>query len=267
MGILDGIKGIGNSVGVVYNLCNKSWLQIDDSGERITYVFKPNNQLYLTINGASQIVPWKYFPENERIVIYYKNNEGRSFRHSFIEKGVLLTLKDEQTGNIIVLANEGANNAPKAVLDLGRFFMKRNASLIGAVIGDKVSTKIKDEAYNRQVALTLDTVLDGCDASMLVEHVNYFKQNVPGFNVYYRNYINYRKYKEDLEKRVSDDSFPSLDFTVSIVDNLIYPMCSSKCLDNYLACVGERIEYDGIIQRLIQTEKASQEFKEKWGLD
>ena len=264
-GIKDGIKGIGNSVGVVYNLCNKSWLQIDDSCDRITYVFKSNNQLYYTTNGVSQIVPWKYFPENERLVIYFKNNVGSSFRYSFIEKGVLLSLKDEQSGKILVLANEGASNAPKSVDDLGQFLMKRNATIVGSAIGDNVFSRIRNEAYNMGIAATLDNVLKGCNRDMLIEHVNYFKKNVFGFSFYYTNYINYKKYQQDMAELIGDFYLPPLESYLYNIRKYIYPMSRSLYLDDYISFVGDKITYDGRLQPIVDAEKANEEFKEKWG--
>ena len=267
MSIWDSIKGIGNSFGAMSSICNKSWLQIDDSGERTTFVFKPNNQLHLTINGISKIIPWKYFPENERLVIYYQQIEGVSYRYSFYEKGVLLTLKADQSGTIIILANEGNEKAPKSVSELGIYFKRKNADLVSSAISRKVSAP----GYYEQVAQTIDRVLDGCDYDMLVEQINYFKQNVPGFENYYRKYINYKKYQQDNSPEYEEDAnlaahtiLRDLDKQVR-VQRIIPPVSSSAYLDRYLSYVGEKIDYDERIKRWMEVDKILVDFREKWG--
>jgi len=249
MGLWDSIKDIGHSFRIKSNLCNKSWLQIDDSGDRITYIFKSNNQLHLTKNGLSQIVPWKYFPENERLVIYYNNNEGMSFQYTFIEKGVLLYLKADQGGNLLILANERVEKAPKSVSDLGLFFKKINASRVSSAL-KKVSYKYDEENNSKQIASILDSVLDECDNKMLVENINYFKEAVAGFDVYYHAYL--RDYQLERDYDLSFDIYDLEGFDKMFKLRKIIPsLYRSKKLDSYIDYVGDRIEYDKITNRYL----------------
>lgn len=253
MGLWENIKDIGHSFGIKSNLCNKSWLQIDDSGDRITYIFKANNQLHLTKNGLSQIVPWKYFPENERLVIYYNKNEGMSFQYFFIERGVLLYLKADQKGNLLILANERVEKAPKSIKDLGLYYKKTNASRISSVF--KKVKNFTDESSNKQIAIMLDKILDGYDNDLLVEHIKYFLDNVVGFDFYYRNYLYDYQARRDYDYLWDRSDYDYIFFFVEL-RKIIPSFYQSVCLNNYIDYLGETIEYDKyqklLIDRLIK---------------
>ena len=222
-------------------VCNKSWLQIDDSGERTTYVFKPNNQLHLTINGFSQIIRWSFFPENERLVIYFFDKGGVSFHLKSFDYDVLLFLKAD-TGDIIILANEGNKNAPKSLDSLNQYLIERNASLIRASLGDnQVSRKIYNAEYTTRVGNTVDNVLSGCNDNLLIENIDYCIKNVSGFEFFYRNYL--RAYQSRFDK----DYFWYL--VISSNANSGNSLKSAphfneiRCLDKYIVLKGEAIPY------------------------
>ena len=86
-------------------LIDKPWALIDDDGQLQKLIFRRNNRLILSKNGAVIEGTWEYIPEAKALLI----NRGADkilLKEQFIDDNVLIMKKDGTENDFYALANE-----------------------------------------------------------------------------------------------------------------------------------------------------------------
>ncbi len=86
-------------------LTNQHWVVFDDIiNNKITYIFRENNDLIISINGKAEIAKWEYIGNNSLLI---KRNDGTNyvFKHGFFDENIL-ALKIDSKEQYAFLVNE-----------------------------------------------------------------------------------------------------------------------------------------------------------------
>lgn len=108
-------------------LTNQHWVVLDElSQSKTVYIFRPNSELLISINGKVDKAKWEYLGQNT-ILIDLKE-QSYLFRHGFFDENIL-ALKVDSKEEYAVLINEskyqGELNSITAVIN----FLKQNYNI------------------------------------------------------------------------------------------------------------------------------------------
>lgn len=92
-------KGLNNSAILV----DQPWIFLNEQGQQTKFVFRPNQELLVSINGAVQKGRWEYLTAMDALLIEH-GNQTQLFSQAFIDKGILVLNKDN-TSELFVLIN------------------------------------------------------------------------------------------------------------------------------------------------------------------
>ncbi len=106
-------------------LTNQHWTVIDgNTNSKITYVFRPNNQLLISNNGLVEKAKWEYLENNTLLID--KTEGSYLFKHGFFDENILALKLDSTINEYAFLVNEnkfdGQFNSIEYVID----FINRN---------------------------------------------------------------------------------------------------------------------------------------------
>lgn len=87
------------------NFVEIPWAYMDESGVKVTYLFRRNNELLVTRQGEVATGKWEYLPAMQSLLIEY-GGKRRMYNQGFLDKAVLL-LRKEGTQALLALANTG----------------------------------------------------------------------------------------------------------------------------------------------------------------
>lgn len=97
-------------------LTNQHWVVFDDIiNNKITYIFRENNDLIISINGKAEIAKWEYIGNNSLLI---KRNDGTNyvFKHGFFDENIL-ALKIDSKEQYAFLVNENKYDGELNSLD------------------------------------------------------------------------------------------------------------------------------------------------------
>lgn len=107
-------KGLNNSAILV----DQPWIFLNEQGQQTKFVFRPNQELLVSINGAVQKGRWEYLTAMDALLIEH-GNQTQLFSQAFIDKGILVLNRDNTT-ELFVLINSNVIPDLDAVKYLGK---------------------------------------------------------------------------------------------------------------------------------------------------
>jgi hypothetical protein len=125
------------------------WAFIDGDGERVTYIFRRNNELLVSKHGEVTTGHWEYLAAMQSLLIEHANRK-RMYNQGFVDN-VVMALRKDGTNELFLLANQQALPdldavkylEKKAEVKIEPFSSGLNESSIVALI----LTKPKREAF------------------------------------------------------------------------------------------------------------------------
>lgn len=82
------------------------WGFIDDDGDKVTYIFRRNNELLVSKKGDVTTGHWEYLPVMQSLLIEHGNRK-RMYNQGFVDN-VVMALRKDGTEEIFLLANQQA---------------------------------------------------------------------------------------------------------------------------------------------------------------
>ncbi len=136
-------------------LTNQHWVSIDEiTQQKVVYIFRTNNELLISRNGAVQKAQWEYLGNNSLLIDTAEGSQ--MFKHGFFDDSIL-ALKLDSTQDFSIFVNENKqtgelNSAQKVVQFLEtKYLTQRTKQKIENVTGQQLSparvviTKTKEE--------------------------------------------------------------------------------------------------------------------------
>jgi len=109
---------------------DQPWVKIDDSGDRIVFVFRSsNNELLVSRNGDVQTCSWEYLDYMDSLVIH-RDGQKSLYNQGFLDEQAMILVKDGNS-EYLLLANENKveERAPRELLErLDRKYLKESTS-------------------------------------------------------------------------------------------------------------------------------------------
>lgn len=82
------------------------WAFIDGDGERVTYIFRRNNELLVSKHGEVTTGHWEYLAAMQSLLIEHANRK-RMYNQGFVDN-VVMALRKDGTNELFLLANQQA---------------------------------------------------------------------------------------------------------------------------------------------------------------
>lgn len=82
------------------------WAFIDGDGERVTYIFRRNNELLVSKHGEVTTGHWEYLAAMQSLLIEHANRT-RMYNQGFVDN-VVMALRKDGTNELFLLANQQA---------------------------------------------------------------------------------------------------------------------------------------------------------------
>lgn len=101
--ILPRIQQYSKQLNDEANFVEIPWGFIDDDGDKVTYIFRRNNELLVSKKGEVATGRWEYLPVVQSMLIEY-NGAKRMYNQGFLDKAVMVLRKDG-TEEVFALAN------------------------------------------------------------------------------------------------------------------------------------------------------------------
>lgn len=130
--IVPSLKAFSQKLDDFTLLMNNHWVVLDELVmERKVFIFRPNNELLISIEGKVEKGSWEYLGKNALLI--EEKGQRLLFRHGFFTEN-LLALKLDSTENYIVLINEdtyssGVNSLEKTEVFLRDKYLLQDSSL------------------------------------------------------------------------------------------------------------------------------------------
>ena len=93
-------KSLNNSAILV----DHPWIFINDDGQKSKFVFRPNNDLLVSVQGEVQKGRWEYLPALNALLIE-QSGHSQLFSQGFVNTGLLVLNRDE-TNDMFILVNQ-----------------------------------------------------------------------------------------------------------------------------------------------------------------
>jgi len=110
------------------------WAFIDEDGDKVTYIFRRNNELLVSKKGDVTTGHWEYLPVMQSLLIEHAGRK-RMYNQGFVDN-VVMALRKDGTEELFLLANQQVLGDLNAV---GYLEKKANAAKIAGGIGIKGS--------------------------------------------------------------------------------------------------------------------------------
>lgn len=127
------------------------WAFIDEDGDKVTYIFRRNNELLVSKKGDVTTGHWEYLPVMQSLLIEHAGRK-RMYNQGFVDN-VVMALRKDGTEELFLLANQQALPDLSAVGYLER---KANTPQPLTVSGTK-SSAVKVELKNPTRLITIET--------------------------------------------------------------------------------------------------------------
>lgn len=101
--ILPRIQQYSKQLNDEANFVEIPWGFIDEDGDKVTYIFRRNNELLVSKKGEVATGHWEYLPVVQSLLIEY-NSSKMMYNQGFLDKAVMVLRKDG-TEEIFALAN------------------------------------------------------------------------------------------------------------------------------------------------------------------
>ena len=101
--ILPRIQQYSKQLNDEANFVEIPWGFIDDDGDKVTYIFRRNNELLVSKKGEVATGHWEYLPVVQSMLIEY-NGAKRMYNQGFLDKAVMVLRKDG-TEEVFALGN------------------------------------------------------------------------------------------------------------------------------------------------------------------
>lgn len=116
------------------------WIFIDEEGNKLTYIFRQNNELLISKAGEVTSGKWEYLPFADSLLIDIEGQK-RLYKHGFLDEGLMIMRKDE-TENLFITIN--SKKIPD--LDVERYINTVQSNLISTKSAPVVK-KPEDNVY------------------------------------------------------------------------------------------------------------------------
>jgi hypothetical protein len=83
---------------------DQPWVKIDETGDRVLFVFRSSNDLLISKNGDVQTCTWEYLEYMDSLLIK-RGGQKSLYKQGFLDEQVMIMVKDGQ-GDYLLLANE-----------------------------------------------------------------------------------------------------------------------------------------------------------------
>lgn len=80
------------------------WGFVDDDGNKVTYIFRRNNELLVSMKGEVTTGHWEYLPALQSLLITHDGRK-RMFNQGFVDN-VVMALRKDGTEELFLLANQ-----------------------------------------------------------------------------------------------------------------------------------------------------------------
>ncbi len=120
------------------------WVFIDGDGDRVTYIFRRNNELLVSKQGEVTTGHWEYLAAMQSLLIEHGNRK-RMYNQGFVDN-VVMALRKDGTEELFLLANQQALPDLDAVK-----YLERKATVEKPILETPKKTKTKN---NVEVRLT-----------------------------------------------------------------------------------------------------------------
>jgi hypothetical protein len=83
---------------------DQPWVKLDETGDRVLFVFRSSNDLLISKNGDVQTCTWEYLEYMDSLLIK-RGGQKSLYKQGFLDEQVMIMVKDGQ-GDYLLLANE-----------------------------------------------------------------------------------------------------------------------------------------------------------------
>lgn len=101
--VLPRIKQFSKELNEIANFVDIPWGFIDDDGDKVTYLFRRNNELLFSKRGDVASGRWEYLPMMQSLLIEH-NGKKRMYNQGFLDKAIMVLRKDS-TDELLPLVN------------------------------------------------------------------------------------------------------------------------------------------------------------------
>jgi hypothetical protein len=113
--ILETVIGFSKKIDDLTLLTNHHWVLFDEiENSKTVYIFRPNNQLLISINGKVKKEKWEYLGKNSILIDI--EDESYLFKNGFIDDDIL-ALKQDSLNKFAIFVNESRNDLELNSLD------------------------------------------------------------------------------------------------------------------------------------------------------
>ena len=119
-------KSLNNSAILV----DHPWIFINDDGQKSKFVFRPNNDLLVSVQGEVKKGRWEYLPALNALLIE-QSGHSQLFSQGFVNTGLLVLNRDE-TNDMFILVNQNLIPDLDVVKYLGSLMLSEAPKYIGS---------------------------------------------------------------------------------------------------------------------------------------
>jgi len=101
--LIPKIKRFSEKLDNLTLLTNQHWVVLNDSNDKIIYIFRTNNDLLISHNGKVEKAKWEYLGNSSLLID--KKNESYLLKHGFFDEDIL-ALKVDNIDGYVFLVNE-----------------------------------------------------------------------------------------------------------------------------------------------------------------
>lgn len=135
------------------------WAFIDGDGERVTYIFRRNNELLVSKHGEVTTGQWEYLAAMQSLLIEHANRK-RMYNQGFVDN-VVMALRKDGTNELFLLANQQALPdldavkylERKAKMGIGEHISETKGIGLGVIELVKPKRNVFMETYRGELAI------------------------------------------------------------------------------------------------------------------
>ena len=188
MGLFSTIKGLGTSLGVLANLCGKTWDSLNPD-DNISYLFKTSKDVICIINGNTTSCKFEFFPDSKTLIIFHNNTHGKSYHLKYIDENAVI-LFDEEASTDLCFKNRNSKLQLESPIDIFRLYFSSRVQFI---------LERKKQYINYISIDDVDTVTQGLNGMDIIHCIDVFREFIPDFETEYSMYLVFykKKYQPD----------------------------------------------------------------------
>lgn len=132
--LLPRLQQFSKSLNDTAIFCDVPWAFVDRDGERVTYIFRRNNELLVSKHGEVTTGRWEYLAAMQSLLIEHASRK-RMYNQGFVDN-VVMALRKDGTNELFLLANQQALPDLDAVK-----YLERKAEVEANSVATKESMK------------------------------------------------------------------------------------------------------------------------------